>query len=234
MALAWVAVLLAACASSGPAASTATPVVALASGAAAAAQPQPAASSLPSEPTVAPAPDRPFYLPDALLSPGDLGFDGAYSESGWRRCDDYAVGKNLQDFRSKYDVAESAAAIWEYGSECGSTERAARLDEYALQMEDIDAAVQLSGFFADTSYFDQLAPEKRKQVREFERESVLVRASLIEPIGGKKQYIAEMIGQDGRGIVYLRLATADGLSDETYQGMARQVLERMRAAERAE
>jgi class 3 adenylate cyclase len=126
-------------------------------------------------------------------------------------------------------VAESAAAVWEYGGKCGSADRQARLDEYAWRMADIDAAVQLSGFLGDTSYFDQLGTELRSQVQELEREAVLVRTLPVEA-NDKKQYVAEIIGQDGTDIVYLRMTTAQELTGDDYLGMARQVLDRMREA----
>jgi hypothetical protein len=228
------AALLGACANTGPAVTPAAPPMSLPLSTVAPGPSLSVASPGSASPVAAPTSGKPFWLPDVLLSPTDLAFNGALPASGWQRCDDYAVDRNLENFRKDYEVAESTAAVWEYGSKCGSADRTARLDEYAWQMQDTDAAVKLGGYLGDTSYFDQLGSQLQSQVREFERDSVLVRTMPVEPIGGKRQYVAEMIGQDGLKIVYLRMATAQELADEDYLGMARLSLDRLRAAGRAE
>ena len=218
--------LLGACSNFMPAVTPATRPAS--SGTAAAAQSQPTAPPVSASPAASPASDRPFRVPDALLLPADLTFNAAYPAAGWHRCDDYALGKNLEKFRTDYKVAESAAAIWEHGSKCSSADQKARLDEYAWRMQNQDAVVKLTGFLGDTSYFDQLTPELREQVREFERDAVLVRVSPVES-HGKKQYVAEMIGQAGLGVTYMRIATATALTDEEYLEIARLGLDRLAA-----
>jgi hypothetical protein len=227
---AWVSVtvLLSACSGGGPAATSATRQSPAAT--AVSAQPQPVASAVSASPATSPTSGKPFRVTDALLAPADLTFKETYPATGWHRCDDYALGKNLADFRSKYKVVESAAAIWEYGSKCGSADQKARLDEYAWRLPNEDAVQKLSGYLTDTSYFDQLMPELRKQVREFQRDAMLVRTSPVES-NGKKQFVAEVIGQAGLDVAYMRMATEKALADGEYLALAQTCLDRLRAGE---
>jgi hypothetical protein len=227
-----VVVLLGACSNIEPAATSATRPAAMSPTTAAAAQPQPAVPPVSASPAASPKSGRPFRVPDALLAPADLSFNAAYPAAGWHRCDDYALAKSLQDFRLKYKVVESAAAIWEYGSKCGAADQKARLDEYAWRLPNEDAVLKLSGYLADTSYFDQLTPELRKQVREFQRDAMLVRSSPVES-NGKKQFVAEVIGQAGLDVAYMRMTTEKTLTDEEYLALARSSLDRLRAGEAA-
>jgi hypothetical protein len=227
-----VAALLGACSGSGPAPISATRQSSAAPATAAPAQPQPVASAVSTSPATSPMSGKPFRVTDALLVPADLTFKETFPATGWHRCDDYALGKSLADFRSKYKVVESAAAIWEYGSKCGSADQKARLDEYTWRLPNEDAVLKLSGYLADTSYFDQLTPELRKQVREFQRDAMLVRSSPVES-NDKKQYVAEIIGQAGLDVVYMRMATEKALADEEYLALARLCLDRLRAGEGA-
>jgi hypothetical protein len=227
---AWVsvAVLLGACSGNGTAVTSATRESPAAT--APSAQPQPVASAVSASPATSPTSGKPFRVTDALLAPADLAFGETYPAAGWHRCDDYTLGKNLADFRSKYKVVESAAAIWEYGNKCGSTDQKARLDEYAWRLPNEDAVLKLSGYLVGTSYFDQLTPELRKQVREFQRDAMLVRTSPIES-NGKKQFVAEVIGQAGLDVAYIRMATEQALGDEEYLALGRTCLDRLRAGE---
>jgi hypothetical protein len=209
--------LLAACSGSAPAA----PV-----------QPTPTAPVVSTPPAASPTSGKPFRVTDALLAPADLTFRETYPAAGWHRCDDYALGKSLEDLRLKYKVVESAAAIWEHGSKCGSADRKAQLTEYAWRLPNEDAVLKLSGYLTDTSYFDQLTPELRKQVRELQRDGMLVRSSPVEA-DGKKQYVAEVIGQAGLDVAYMRMTTEKALTDEEYLALARSSLDRLRAGEGA-
>jgi hypothetical protein len=229
--IAGVIALLGACTNVMPAATSATRAAPTPSNVTAPAQSQPTAPPVSASPAASPTSGKPFRMPDALLSPADLTFSAAYPAEGWHRCDDYAVDRNLEKFRKDYEVAESAAAVWQHGSSCNSVDQKARLDEYAWRMQNQDAVVKLSGFLGDTSYFDQLTPELRKQVRELERESVLVRISPVES-NGKTLYVAEMIGQAGLDVTYMRIATAEALADEDYLGIARLGLDRLAAGAR--
>jgi hypothetical protein len=227
-ALVSVAALLGACSASGPAATSATRQSTAA--AAAPAQPQPVATAVSTSPATSSASGKPFRVTDALLSPADLTFGGAYPAAIWQRCDDYAIARNLEKFRTDYKVTQSAAAVWEHGSKCGSTDRKAQLTEYAWRLPNEDAVLKLSGYLVGTSYFDQLTPELRKQVREFQRDAILVRSSPVES-NGKKQFVAEVIGQVGLDVAYMRMATEEALADEEYLALARTCLDRLRTGE---
>jgi hypothetical protein len=225
------AALLGACSGGVPAATSATRQSPAPLAIAAPAQPHPTVPSVSASPSANPTSDKSFRVPDALLSPADLTFGGAYPAASWHRCDDYAIAKNLEKFRTDYKVTQSAAAIWEHGGKCGSADRKAQLTEYAWRLPNEDAVLKLSDYLVGTSYFDQLTPELRKQVREFQRDTMLVRSSPVES-NGKKQFVAEVIGQAGLDVVYMRMATEKTLADEEYLALARTCLDRLRAGAR--
>ena len=128
-------------------------------------------------------------------------------------------------------VAESAAAIWEYGSKCSSADQKARLDEYAWRLKSSDAAMKLSGDLVATSSLDQLAPQSHDQVRQFERDGVLVRTLSVESGSDRRQYVAEIIGLACLDVVYMRITSAAVLTDEDYLGMAQLCLARLATGE---
>jgi hypothetical protein len=67
-------------------------------------------------------------------------------------------------------------------------------------------------------------------IRSWLPEPMPVRISSVE-LCGKKQYVAEMIGQAGSNVTYMRMVTLEALTDEDYLEMARLGLDRL--AERA-
>ena len=228
----WVA-LLGACSNVMPAVTSATHPAPTSPAIAAPAQPQPAAPSESVFPAASPTSGTPRRVPDALLSPADLTFNAAYPAAGWHRCDDYYVDRNLERYRSAFKVRESAAAIWEYGSKCSSADQKARLDEYAWRLQNIDAVLKLSDDLVATASLDQQTSQSHDQVRQFERDAVWVRTLPVESKDGKRQYVAEIVGQAGRNVVYMRITTATALTDEDYLGMARLCLDRLAAGEGA-
>jgi hypothetical protein len=175
-------------------------------------------------------PGKPFQVSTALLSPADLTFTGIYPVANWHRCDDYSVDRKLERYRAAYKVTGSAAAIWEYGSGCGNSDQKAQLDEYAWLLKSAIAAAELNDALNTASILGNLPPASSNQVRQFERDSVIVRTLDIES-GGQRRYAAEIIGQAGSAVVSIRMTTEAELTDEDYLGLARLCLDRMRAGQ---
>ena len=170
-------------------------------------------------------------MPEVLLSPRDLTFDGAYPVAGWRRCDDYTVDRNLERYRRLYKVTSSIAAVWAYGSGCGSADEQARIDEYAWLARDQGAAARLIQGMNAQSYLGSLAPDLRSQIRQFGSGDVRVRALARHGRDGKTQFVAEIIGQHGIAVAYLRLMTEKALSDDEYLLLGRRYLDRVSGPE---
>ncbi len=200
-----------------------------------------ACSSITPQNTIAPAPSpaatpafgQPFLVSSALLSPGDLTFNENYPATGWHRCDDYSVDRNLERYRAAYRVTGSAAAIWEYGSGCSGADQKARLDEYAWLLSSEGAASELSGALTASSALDQVTPSPGNQVRRFGRDSVVARTLVVESSDGKRLYAAEIIGQAGSAVAHLRMTTETELTDENYLELVQLCLDRLRTGQRA-
>ena len=176
---------------------------------------------------------QPFLVSSALLSPSDLTFNETYPATGWHRCDDYSVDRNLERYRAAYRVTRSAAAIWKYGSGCSSADQKASIDEYAWLLSSEGAASELSGALTASSTLDQVTPPPGNRVRQFGRVSVVVRTLVVEPSSDERRYAAEIIGQAGSAVTYLRMTTETELTDENYLGLIQLCLDRLRAGQGA-
>ena len=187
------------------------------------------------KPTPLPAPTltlgKSSPVSSALLSPTDLTFNSTYPVAGWQRCDDYSVEKSLERYRAAYQVTSSAAAIWEYGSECSSANQTARVDEYAWLLKSDSAGAELNDALLENSYFDHVTLPPGKKVRQFERNSVVVRTLPMESNNSKPQYAAEIIGQTGSTVALIRITTETELTDENYLELAQLCLDRLQASQ---
>jgi hypothetical protein len=191
-------------------------------------------------PISAPAQNRPSpqpaavgrLAPESLLAPADLTLAGAYPVAGWRRCDDYTVDRNLERYRGAFAVTSSVAAVWAYGSGCGSADKQAHIDEYAWRARNQGAAAQLLDAMSAESYLGNLSPDLRSQVREFGGSDVWVATAALPGRDGKTQFVAEIVGQRSSTVAYMRVITAKALSDAEYLQLGRAYLDRAGGTER--